>query len=104
MGGVTSLSKYAVIFRAEILQLDAEYAATAQRMRDLAISAYGCVEFTACTEGNREIAISYWETLEQIRRWKQNAEHLAAQEKGRSRWYRSYTVDVVEVVRAYPST
>ncbi len=53
---------YAVIFRAEILELDAEYAAMARRMRDLAIDEYGCVEFVACTEGNTEIAISYWES------------------------------------------
>ncbi len=95
---------YAVIFRAEILQLDAEYAAMARRMRDLAIDEYGCVEFVACTEGNTEIAISYWESEEQIQQWKQNAEHLVAQEKGRSKWYKSYTVQVVEVVRAYSST
>lgn len=94
---------YAVIFKAEILQLDAEYAAMASRMRDLAINEYGCVEFVAATEGNRELAISYWESEEQIRQWKQNAEHLVAQERGRAKWYRSYTVEVVEVVRAYRS-
>jgi heme-degrading monooxygenase HmoA len=94
---------YAVIFRAEILELDAGYAAMANRMRDLAINGYGCVEFVACTQGNSEIAISYWESEEQIQRWKQNAEHLVAQEKGRSRWYKSYTVQVAEVVRAYRS-
>jgi heme-degrading monooxygenase HmoA len=94
---------YAVIFRAEILELDAEYAAMARRMRDLAINQYGCLEFVACTEGNTEIAVSYWESEEQIRQWKQNAEHRVAQEKGRSKWYKSYTVQVVEVVRAYHS-
>lgn len=94
---------YAVIFRAEILALDAEYAAMANRMRDLAINEYGCVQFIACTEGDNEVAISYWENEQQIRRWKQNAEHLAAQEKGRSRWYKSYTVEVVQVVRSYRS-
>jgi heme-degrading monooxygenase HmoA len=95
---------YAVIFRAEILEQDAEYAVMASRMRDLAIDEYGCVEFVACTEGNSEIAISYWESEQQIQQWKQNAEHLAAQEKGRSKWYKSYTVQVVKVVRAYRST
>lgn len=94
---------YAVIFRAEIRALDAEYLAMAKRMRELAIDGYGCVEFVACTEGNSEIAISYWESEEHIRKWKQNAEHLVAQEKGRSKWYKSYTVEVLEVVRAYRS-
>lgn len=94
---------YAVIFRAEIAEVDAEYAGTAARMRDLALRDYGCLEFTSCTEGCREIAISYWETLEQISRWKQNELHLQAQETGRSRWYSSYSVEVVELLRSYGS-
>jgi heme-degrading monooxygenase HmoA len=94
---------YAVIFRAEIAEADAEHAGMAARLRDLALGEYGCVEFTSCTEGGQEIAISYWETLEQISRWKQNALHLEAQQKGRSRWYRSYTVEVVEILRSYGS-
>lgn len=94
---------YAVIFRAEIRALDQEYMAMAARMRELALAEYGCLEFFAVTEGQQEVAISYWDSEEQIRRWKQNAEHLVAQEKGRNTWYRSYTVEVVEVVRAYQS-
>jgi len=95
---------YAVIFRAKIQELDTEYAAAAERMRELAMNEYGCVEFIACTEGENELAISYWESEQQIQKWKQNAEHLLAQEMGRSKWYRSYTVQVLEVVRAYNST
>lgn len=94
---------YAVIFRAEIAQLDADYTDMAARMRELAIGQYGCTQFTSCTEGSNEIAISYWETQDQIRQWKQNAEHLVAQGKGRSKWYSAYTVEVVEIVRAYHS-
>ena len=94
---------FAVIFKAEIAQLDAEYSDMAAHMRELAISRYGCTQFTSCTEGNREIAISYWESQDQIRRWKQDAEHLVAQDKGRSKWYSAYTVEVVELVRSYGS-
>jgi heme-degrading monooxygenase HmoA len=94
---------YAVIFKAEIAELDDEYASMAARMRELARSRYGCVEFTSCTQGSMEIAISYWETQDQIRQWKQNAEHLVAQDRGRSKWYRAYTVEVMELVRAYHS-
>lgn len=65
---------------------------------------YGCTEFTSCTEGNTEIAISYWETQAQIKAWKQNAEHLTAQSLGKSTWYKSYRVQVVEVVREYSSS
>ena len=95
---------FAVIFRAEINELDEEYSLMAQRMRDLAISKYGCKEFIACTEGNNEIAISYWDSESQIREWKQNREHLAVQELGRSKWYKSYSVQIVEVQREYGSS
>jgi heme-degrading monooxygenase HmoA len=94
---------YAVIFRAEIAELDAEYLAMAERMRNLAIDQYGCKEFIANTEGNTEIAISYWENESQIKEWKNNSEHLSAQSKGRSKWYKSYTVQFVEVIREYSS-
>ena len=94
---------YAVIFRAKIAELDSEYSAVAKQMRDLAINKYGCREFTSCTEGSREIAISYWDTEEQIKAWKQDVDHLSAQNKGHSKWYSSYTVQVAEVVRAYSS-
>ena len=90
---------YAVIFRAELNELDENYSETAVRMRDRAMSKYGCTEFISVMEGMQEIAISYWETEEQIKQWKQDSEHLAAQELGRSRWYKSYCVQVVEIIR-----
>lgn len=92
---------YAVIFKAEIHQLDQEYSDTAARLRNLAIEKYGCLDFVATTEGHQEIAISYWETLEQISRWKQDAEHKRAQQLGRSKWYKTYQVQIVEVLREY---
>ena len=94
---------FAVIFRAEVADFDAEYAEVAARLRDVAIRDYGCSDFTSCTEGNHEIAISYWDNEGQIKLWKQNAEHLVAQANGRSRWYKSYSVEVVEIVRSYSS-
>ena len=92
---------YAVIFEAQINQLDESYFTTAARMRELATSEYGCLEFTSVTEGKKEIAISYWQSLEQIQDWKQNKEHLQAQEMGKERWYKSYKVRVLELVREY---
>ena len=95
---------YAVIFKAEINKLDKDYSDTAQRMRQLAMEKYGCTDFIAVTEGSYEIAISYWEHQEQIIAWKQDAEHLVAQELGSSTWYTSYKVEVVEVMREYTSS
>ena len=90
---------YAVIFRAELNELDENYSETAVRMRDRAMNKYGCTEFISVMEGVQEIAISYWETQEQIRQWKQDPEHIAAQKLGRTRWYKSYCVQVVEIIR-----
>ena len=70
-------------------------------MRELATEKYGCKEFVSVTEGDEEIAISYWEDERQIAAWKEDAEHRQVQELGRSTWYRSYHVQVVEIKREY---
>ena len=92
---------FAVIFKARIKQLDDEYYQAAQQMRELAINLYGCVDFTSLTEGNEEISISYWKNEQQIEKWKQDPEHRAVQLLGQTRWYDSYQVEVVEVIRKY---
>jgi len=95
---------YAVIFRAEIKSFDDKYSKMALKMRNLAINEYGCTEFTAVTEGTHEIAISYWNSQQDIQKWKQDAEHLVAQELGRTIWYKSYKIQIVEIKHEYSST
>lgn len=92
---------YAVIFRAKTNKLDKEYFETAQHMRELALSEYGCIEFTAVTEGSNEIAISYWHSLEDIKKWRDNSEHKMAQELGKRKWYKEYSVEIVEIIKKY---
>ncbi len=94
---------YAVIFRAEINQLDGNYFKTATQMKELAINSYGCTGFSSATEGSQEIAISYWQDLDQIKQWKHDAKHLVAQNLGSSKWYKSYHVQIVEIIREYNS-
>ena len=92
---------FVVIFRATPQALDAEYSATAARLRELALTQFGCLEFTAVTEGDQEIALSYWPDEASIRAWKQQADHLMAQRLGRERWYSHYSVEIAEVRRRY---
>lgn len=92
---------FVVIFRARVCQFDAEYSAMAAQMRALALNQFGCLDFTATTEGDREIAVSYWPDEASIRAWKQHTEHLEAQKLGRDRWYTSYEVDIAEIRRSY---
>ena len=95
---------YAVIFKAEINIIDNAYLDTATHMRELALSKYGCVEFTSSTEGNKEIAISYWNNKEDIKAWKEDSEHKKAQALGKNKWYKSYTVQIVEILHEYKNT
>lgn len=92
---------YAVIFTAKVNELDENYSLTAQKMRELAFSKYGCQSFNAVTEGVDEIAVSYWQSLEAIQRWKNDIEHLAAQTLGKQKWYACYQVDIAHIERSY---
>ena len=94
---------FVVIFRAKVRSqgTDSEYTQVAARMRQLALEEFGCLEFSAVTEGSDEIALSYWPSQEHIRAWKAHSEHVLAQQLGRKRWYESYTVQVAEITREY---
>ncbi len=92
---------YVVIFRAKVRTLDEEYSRVAARMRELALSEFGCLAFHAVTEGADEVALSYWPSEEAIRAWKSHPEHVLAQQTGRARWYASYSVEVAQVTREY---
>lgn len=65
------------------------------------MSRYGCTKVTSVSEEDLEITISYWNSLEDIRAWKNDAVHQKAQELGRTRWYRRYQVEIVEILREY---
>ncbi len=92
---------YVVIFRAKIRALDDEYVRVAARMRELALTQFGCVEFQSVSEGNAEIALSYWADEASILAWKQHTEHVIAQQLGRERWYESYCVEIAAITRRY---
>ena len=94
---------FAVIFKATINELDDEYYETASRLRELALTEYGCTEFSSYSQGSEEVAISYWPSKVHIQAWKNLAEHKRAQELGKTRWYRSYHVQVVEILNDYSS-
>jgi heme-degrading monooxygenase HmoA len=94
---------YVVIFRAKVKNFDADYSKTANRMRELALSEFGCIEFKSVTDGCDEIALSYWPDEQSIRSWKLHPEHLEAQQRGRELWYESYTVQVANIGREYRS-
>ena len=90
---------YAVIFRAITGAQDDDYGKTVKKLRELAFDTYGCLDFIAATEGNQEIAISYWGSEQQILDWKNDPEHRHAQKLGQDKWYKSFSVEVCKIVR-----
>ena len=92
---------HVVIFRAQLRHLDAEYMETAAQWRELAFREFGCLAFHSVAEDNAEITVSYWPTASHIERWKAHPVHAQAQQRGRERWYASYSVDIAEVKHSY---
>ena len=45
------------------------------------------------------ITVSYWDSLEAIRLWKENAAHQVAQERGKNEWYESFGLRICKVER-----
>jgi heme-degrading monooxygenase HmoA len=91
---------YAVIFTSLRTDADAGYQDMAARMAALAAAQPGFLGMESAREG-LGITVSYWQSLDAIRHWKQNAEHLVAQERGRTTWYTQYKTRICLVEREY---
>jgi len=93
---------YAVIFTGQRSDIEDGYADTAERMLALAAEQPGYlgVESARGPDG-LGITTSYWESLEAIAAWKQNSEHLLAQQRGREEWYSAYQTRIARVERDY---
>lgn len=91
----------AVIFTSTRTDDDAGYEATDAAMTALAATQPGYLGVEAVSDGRTGITVSYWATDGDARAWKAVAEHSAAQQSGRQRWYQTYAVRVATVERAY---
>ena len=91
---------YAVIFSSHRTEDDNGYGEMAERMAELAAQQPGYLGMESAREG-LGITVSYWESLEAIRNWKQNAEHQEAQRLGHQQWYSSFRVRIAKVEREY---
>lgn len=92
---------YAVIFTSELKHDDLpEYHETANQMIELAKTQEGFIGIESA-RSEIGISVSYWRSLEAIKKWKSNAEHIISQEKGKSDWYKSYKTRISLVERDY---
>ncbi|WP_452222775.1 antibiotic biosynthesis monooxygenase family protein [Lacinutrix chionoecetis] len=91
---------YAVIFTSTRTEGDNGYSEMAELMETLAKKQNGFISIDSA-RNQVGITVSYWESLEAIKNWKQQSEHLLAQQKGIKDWYNWYNVRICKVEREY---
>ena len=91
---------YAVIFSSIRENDDIAYQDMAKKMDELAKTQSGFLGFETARD-LLGVSVSYWENLEAIQKWKNNVDHIQAQNKGKSDWYSSYKVRIAKVEREY---
>ena len=91
-------SYYAVIFTSTRTPGDNGYEQTAARMLELARSMPGFLGVESARE-DVGITVSYWESLEAIKAWRDHPEHREARKRGCREWYESFTTRICRVER-----
>jgi heme-degrading monooxygenase HmoA len=91
---------YAVIFTSLKTNYDAGYNEASQLMVELAMEQAGYLGHESARDGIG-ITVSYWQSLEAIKAWKQQTEHLLAQKIGKQQWYECYKTRICLVERDY---
>ena len=88
---------YAVIFTSFRTEADAGYAEAAARTLDIARQQPGFLGYEAARSG-MGISVSYWDSLEAIRAWKNHPEHQKVQRLA-AQWYGASKIRVCKVER-----
>ena len=89
---------YAVIFTS-VLKADDGYDEMSRRMVENVSRMPGFLGFDSARGDDRlGITVSYWQTLDAIRAWKEDSAHQAAQARGKQHWYSAYSVRIAEVL------
>ena len=91
---------YAVIFTSTRTDIDNGYGEMSDHMAELAATMPGYLGVESASSGVG-ITVSYWASLEAIRYWKLQTEHLFAQKMGREAWYTAYKTRICLVERDY---
>lgn len=61
----------------------------------------GGERFQSLTDPRKLLSINFWESEEELEKWRNRAEHRMAQLTGRERLFESYKITVAEVARTY---
>lgn len=92
---------YAVVFTTVRTQEQDGYHETDARMEELVKNIPGYLGIDhAQTPGGLGITVGYFRDAEALTEWRTNAEHRAAQKRGRAEWYQDYSLHVAKVERS----
>ncbi len=91
---------YAVIFASHRTEGENGYGEVAAKMVELASKQPGFIGVESARE-SVGITVSYWADLESIKAWKQNAEHVLAQKRGKETWYKEFKTRISKIERDY---
>lgn len=91
---------YAVIFTSVRTDGDDGYKRMADEMVELVSKQPGFLGAESVRDANGfGITVSYWESLDAIRQWKENPSHQIAQKMGKEIWYKQFAVRICKVER-----
>ncbi|MFI9569172.1 antibiotic biosynthesis monooxygenase family protein [Streptomyces rishiriensis] len=93
---------YVAVFTALRTEDQSGYSETDARMEDLVKEVPGFLGMDhAQTPGGLGITVGYFRDADALTQWRSNAEHRAAQNRGRAEWYQRYTLHVAKVERSH---
>ncbi|MGW5118519.1 antibiotic biosynthesis monooxygenase family protein [Streptomyces noursei] len=96
---------YVAVFTTVRTQDQDGYGETNARMEELVKDVPGFLGMDhAQTPGGLGITVGYFRDADALTQWRSNAEHRAAQERGRAEWYQNYTLHVAKVERSHGFT
>ena len=96
---------YAVIFSSTMQAAPGSgYEEAAEAMLTLARTMPGYLGFESARDSGLGITVSYWDSLEAIAAWRDNAEHAAVRSRGRAQWYEHFDLRIAKVERQYSWT
>jgi heme-degrading monooxygenase HmoA len=91
---------YAVVFTSERTPGDNGYNEMSDEMERLASEQKGFLGIESAREQDGVgITVSYWDSLEAIKNWKENERHRLAQYRGKTEWYQSFSTRICKVER-----
>lgn len=91
---------YAVLFSSEKSENLEGYSEMDELTMTLASEQKGYLGFESLSNGNKTIFVSYWESMEDIQLWRENATHRMAKSKA-GQWYKRYLSQICLVKQSH---